>query len=254
MGKELTAITPFFLLSRALDRIELATMPQPSCCFKGVHSPGWGLFLQVLQTLGSRCGDFLRSRFCKDVLPKLASSLITQAPISARAGPIYSHTLAFKLQLAVLQGLGPLCESLDLGRYHMGLLASELARDLMPPTLHPLPSSACIPHLPSYILPSIYPGPLIFTFGSPGLLDRVKHPGNLAWLILGPQTVIGYCLSQMQSEGLRLVLFLCPAGEGDLNKVADACLIYLSTKQPVKLQEAARRYVCFITRISLRLF
>lgn len=99
---------------------------------------------KVLQTLGSRCGDFLRSRFCKDVLPKLASSLITQAPISARAGPVYSHTLAFKLQLAVLQGLGPLCESLDLG-------------------------------------------------------------------------------------------------EGDLNKVADACLIYLSTKQPVRLQEAARR-------------
>jgi hypothetical protein len=53
--------------------------------------------------------------------------------------------------------------------------------------------------------------------------------------------VIGYCLSQMQSESLRLVLFFYPAGEGDLNKVADACVIYLSTKQPVKLQEAARR-------------
>ncbi|KAM6147446.1 TELO2-interacting protein 1 homolog [Erethizon dorsatum] len=98
---------------------------------------------KVLCTLGGKCGDFLRNRFCKDVLPKLAGSLVTQAPISARAGPVYSHTLAFKLQLAVLQGLGPLCERLDLG-------------------------------------------------------------------------------------------------EGDLNKVADACLIYLSTKQPVKLQEAAR--------------
>lgn len=31
------------------------------------------------------------------------------------------------------------------------------------------------------------------------------------------------------------------AGESDLNKVADACLIYLSAKQPVKLQEAAQR-------------
>ncbi|KAK2109960.1 TEL2-interacting protein 1 [Saguinus oedipus] len=112
---------------------------------------------KVLRTLGIKCGDFLRSRFCKDVLPKLAGSLVTQAPISARAGPVYSHTLAFKLQLAVLQGLGPLCERLDLG-------------------------------------------------------------------------------------------------EGDLNKVADACLIYLSAKQPVKLQEAARRYVCLITRIPLRLF
>ncbi|XP_022448154.1 TELO2-interacting protein 1 homolog isoform X4 [Monodon monoceros] len=102
---------------------------------------------KVLRTLGGKCGDFLRNRFCKDVLPKLAGSLVSQAPISARAGPVYFHTLAFKLQLAVLQGLGPLCERLDLG-------------------------------------------------------------------------------------------------EGDLNKVADACLIYLSAKQPVKLQEAARRSVC----------
>lgn len=70
-----------------------------------------------MQTLGGKCGDFLRSRFCKDVLPRLTGSLVSQAPVSARAGPVYSHTLAFKLQLAVLQGLGPLCERLDLGRY-----------------------------------------------------------------------------------------------------------------------------------------
>ncbi|XP_037020544.2 TELO2-interacting protein 1 homolog isoform X1 [Artibeus jamaicensis] len=108
---------------------------------------------EVLRTLGGKCGDFLRSRFCKDVLPKLAGSLVTQAPISARAGPVYSHTLAFKLQLAVLQGLGPLCERLDLG-------------------------------------------------------------------------------------------------EGDLNKVADACLMYLSTKQPVKLQEAARRVFLHLMKVD----
>ncbi|KAM5304977.1 TELO2-interacting protein 1 homolog [Glossophaga mutica] len=108
---------------------------------------------EVLRTLGGKCGDFLRSRFCKDILPKLASSLVTQAPISARAGPVYSHTLAFKLQLAVLQGLGPLCETLDLG-------------------------------------------------------------------------------------------------EGDLNKVAGACLIYLSAKQPVKLQEAARRVFLHLMKVD----
>ncbi|XP_063576523.1 TELO2-interacting protein 1 homolog isoform X1 [Pongo abelii] len=108
---------------------------------------------KVLRTLGSKCGDFLRSRFCKDVLPKLAGSLVTQAPISARAGPVYSHTLAFKLQLAVLQGLGPLCERLDLG-------------------------------------------------------------------------------------------------EGDLNKVADACLIYLSAKQPMKLQEAARSVFLHLMKVD----
>ncbi|XP_039353769.1 TELO2-interacting protein 1 homolog isoform X3 [Mauremys reevesii] len=98
---------------------------------------------KVLCTLAEKCGDFLKRRFSKDVLPKLASSLVAQAPVSARAGPVYSHSLAFKLQLAVLQGLGLLCEKLDLG-------------------------------------------------------------------------------------------------ESDLNKVADACLMYLSAKQPVKLQEAAR--------------
>lgn len=108
---------------------------------------------KVLRTLGGKCGDFLRSRFCKDVLPKIAGSLVSQAPVSARAGPVYSHTLAFKLQLAVLQGLGPLCERLDLG-------------------------------------------------------------------------------------------------EGDLNKVADACLIYLSAKQPVKLQEAARRVFLHLMKVD----
>lgn len=108
---------------------------------------------KVLRTLGGKSGDFLRSRFCKDVLPKLAGSLVAQAPVSARAGPVYAHTLAFKLQLAVLQGLGPLCERLDLG-------------------------------------------------------------------------------------------------EGDLNKVADACLIYLSAKQPVKLQEAARRVFFHLMKVD----
>uniref|UniRef100_A0A8D1YX88 TELO2-interacting protein 1 homolog n=1 Tax=Sus scrofa TaxID=9823 RepID=A0A8D1YX88_PIG len=108
---------------------------------------------KVLQTLGGKCGDFLRSRFCKDVLPRLTGSLVSQAPVSSRAGPVYSHTLAFKLQLAVLQGLGPLCERLDLG-------------------------------------------------------------------------------------------------EGDLNKVADACLIYLSAKQPVKLQEAARSVFLHLMKVD----
>ncbi|XP_009501338.2 TELO2-interacting protein 1 homolog [Phalacrocorax carbo] len=98
---------------------------------------------KVLCTLAQKCGDFLRQRFSKDVLPKLTNSLLSQAPASARAGPVYNHTLAFKLQLAVLQGLGSLCEKLDMG-------------------------------------------------------------------------------------------------ESDLNKVADACLIYLSAKQPMKLQEAAQ--------------
>ncbi|XP_076015467.1 TELO2-interacting protein 1 homolog [Genypterus blacodes] len=70
---------------------------------------------RVLCTLGDTCGDFLRRRVSKEVLPKLSSSLARQAPISAKAGPVYTHTLAYKLQLAVLQGLGSLCQRLDLG-------------------------------------------------------------------------------------------------------------------------------------------
>uniref|UniRef100_A0A672J376 TELO2-interacting protein 1 homolog n=1 Tax=Salarias fasciatus TaxID=181472 RepID=A0A672J376_SALFA len=70
---------------------------------------------RVLCTLGEACGDFLRRRVSKEVLPKLSASLTHQAPISAKAGPVYTHTLAYKLQLAVLQGLGSLCQSLELG-------------------------------------------------------------------------------------------------------------------------------------------
>lgn len=70
---------------------------------------------QVLCTLGETCGDFLRRRVSKEILPKMSSSLVRQAPISAKAGPVYTHTMAYKLQLAVLQGLGSLCQRLDLG-------------------------------------------------------------------------------------------------------------------------------------------
>ncbi|KAK5923267.1 hypothetical protein CgunFtcFv8_000251 [Champsocephalus gunnari] len=70
---------------------------------------------RVLCTLGETCGDFLRRRVSKEVLPKLSSSLLRQAPTSAKAGPVYTHTLNYKLQLAVLQGLGSLCQRLSLG-------------------------------------------------------------------------------------------------------------------------------------------
>ncbi|KAK3519173.1 hypothetical protein QTP70_020000 [Hemibagrus guttatus] len=69
---------------------------------------------RVLCVLGETCGDFLRKRVSKEVLPRLTSSLSRQAETSARSGPMYTHTLAYKLQLAVLQGLGPLCVRLDL--------------------------------------------------------------------------------------------------------------------------------------------
>lgn len=84
-----------------------------TCCICTLHAMS---LCQVLCTLGETCGDFLRRRVSKEILPKLSSSLARQAPISAKAGPVYTHTLAYKLQLAVLQGLGSLCQRLDLGK------------------------------------------------------------------------------------------------------------------------------------------
>ncbi|XP_028266811.1 TELO2-interacting protein 1 homolog [Parambassis ranga] len=85
---------------------------------------------RVLCTLGETCGDFLRRRVSKEVLPKLSTSLAQQAPISAKAGPIYTRTLAYKLQLAVLEGLGSLCQRLELGEADLDAV-----------------SEACLPYL-----------------------------------------------------------------------------------------------------------
>uniref|UniRef100_A0A4W4FIH0 TELO2-interacting protein 1 homolog n=1 Tax=Electrophorus electricus TaxID=8005 RepID=A0A4W4FIH0_ELEEL len=81
---------------------------------------------RVLCVLGETCGDFLRRRVSKEVLPRLTSSLARQAESSARAGPVYTHMLAYKLQLAVLQGLGPLCMHLDLGEPSLSFAAACL--------------------------------------------------------------------------------------------------------------------------------
>ncbi|XP_061913796.1 TELO2-interacting protein 1 homolog isoform X4 [Entelurus aequoreus] len=72
------------------------------------------LRLKVLCTLAASCGDFLRSRVSKELVPKLSSWLTQQAGISAQATPVYCQSLAYKMQLLLLEGLGPLCQSLDL--------------------------------------------------------------------------------------------------------------------------------------------
>ncbi|XP_072413062.1 TELO2-interacting protein 1 homolog [Chiloscyllium punctatum] len=79
---------------------------------------------QVLCRLADTCGDFLKSRVSKNILPKVIGYLVSQAPVSAKAGPIYSHTLVYKLQLAELQGLGKLCEKLDLGETDLDMVAN----------------------------------------------------------------------------------------------------------------------------------
>ncbi|XP_073539950.1 TELO2-interacting protein 1 homolog [Phyllobates terribilis] len=70
---------------------------------------------QMLVSLAASCKDFIRQRVCKDALPAFLTSLRSQALVSCHAGPVYSHTLSFKLQKALLDGLGTLCVDLSLG-------------------------------------------------------------------------------------------------------------------------------------------
>ncbi|KAM4032935.1 TELO2-interacting protein 1 homolog [Anomaloglossus baeobatrachus] len=70
---------------------------------------------QMLVSLAALCKDFIRQRVCKDALPAFLTSLRSQALVSCHAGPVYSHTLGFKLQKALLDGLGTLCVDLAFG-------------------------------------------------------------------------------------------------------------------------------------------
>ncbi|XP_056405718.1 TELO2-interacting protein 1 homolog isoform X2 [Hyla sarda] len=70
---------------------------------------------QMLVSLAALCKDFIRQRVCKEALPAFLASLRSQGLVSRRAGPVYSHTLGFKLQKAILDGLGTLCVDLALG-------------------------------------------------------------------------------------------------------------------------------------------
>lgn len=70
---------------------------------------------QMLVSLAALCKDFIRQRVCKDAFPAFLTSLRSQALVSCHAGPVYSHTLGFKLQKALLDGLGTLCVDLALG-------------------------------------------------------------------------------------------------------------------------------------------
>uniref|UniRef100_A0A8C4QHT6 TELO2 interacting protein 1 n=1 Tax=Eptatretus burgeri TaxID=7764 RepID=A0A8C4QHT6_EPTBU len=70
---------------------------------------------ELLGILAQCCGDFLRHRVVSEVLPRLSSSLLNQAMISARAGALYSYTQASRLQYAALKSVGPMCLALGLG-------------------------------------------------------------------------------------------------------------------------------------------
>ncbi len=59
-------------------------------------------------------GQFLRRRVIKDALPTFISYLVKQQVISAKAGAVYTHTLGFKFQLAILNVIGTVCHDLEI--------------------------------------------------------------------------------------------------------------------------------------------
>lgn len=69
---------------------------------------------------------------------------------------MYNHTLAFKLQLAVLQGLGSLCEKLDMGEYPAKYRLYEISAGLTS-SLFISTDQAC-----TCFLPFCFPMELIF--------------------------------------------------------------------------------------------
>jgi len=104
---------------------------------------------ETLLVLSRTCGDFLLQRFTKDVLPALTTFMTSQGMISAGlktrtrpfagfrlkaeeerknrirddgvgTGATYKFTVAYKLQLAVLRGIGPLCRTIKV-RVETGL-------------------------------------------------------------------------------------------------------------------------------------
>ncbi|XP_070560811.1 TELO2-interacting protein 1 homolog isoform X2 [Ptychodera flava] len=70
---------------------------------------------ETLCVMGVVCGDFIRRRVVKDVWPNVIKFLDKQAVVSSRSGPAYKHTISYKQQLAVLNGIGQLSVKLDIG-------------------------------------------------------------------------------------------------------------------------------------------
>ena len=107
---------------------------------------------EVLLALSRTCGDFLLQRFTKEVLPAITTFMTSQGEVSAglvkkarpftgfllnqaederekrrrkrddwaTSGAAYKFTVAYKLQLAVLKGIGPLCQTIK-ARVETGL-------------------------------------------------------------------------------------------------------------------------------------
>ncbi|KAI0207094.1 hypothetical protein LSAT2_008270 [Lamellibrachia satsuma] len=79
---------------------------------------------EALYIMADVCGNFIRQRVVKDILPKVASYLNKQATVSVRVGPLYRFTVASRLQCCMLRGIGELCSKLDLHQSDAGRVAA----------------------------------------------------------------------------------------------------------------------------------
>lgn len=79
---------------------------------------------ETLYVMGDVCGDFIRQRVVKDVLPKMASYLEKQAGVSVKVGPSYRFTVASRLQCCMLQSAGEFCRTMGLRQSDTGRLAA----------------------------------------------------------------------------------------------------------------------------------
>nr|XP_002130662.1 TELO2-interacting protein 1 homolog [Ciona intestinalis] len=76
---------------------------------------------EVICVISSTCGDFIRKRLGKEILPKLMSFLKQQQSNNRKltnyshSSVAFTHTALYKLQLNVLQNLGPLLVHSSLG-------------------------------------------------------------------------------------------------------------------------------------------
>lgn len=89
----------------------------------------WNLSVKAFETLMSlakTARDFIRERTLKEVWPRLAGFLHSQRVVSRNKGKAYEITAAFKYQLALLQGLGPLSCRLKVHEQGTALLTSAV--------------------------------------------------------------------------------------------------------------------------------
>ncbi|XP_035697320.1 TELO2-interacting protein 1 homolog [Branchiostoma floridae] len=116
---------------------------------------------ETLCMMGRVCGDFIRKRVVKEVWPKVTTFLTNQAKISMKTGPAYTHTVAHRLQSAILAGLGPLCLQLGVGETEVEMIAC-----------------ACIPYLSAR-------QPTKLQEGAFGVFDAlIQLEPDAVWLIL----------------------------------------------------------------------